>query len=68
MVPGQRRRAVLGAEGREGGFEERQGRRRRVQLGCGDAQRTEAEQTCLPGVAGGWDAVRRVRRVHRVGE
>lgn len=69
LLAGQGRVAVLGAEGGEGGLDEGDGGRRRVQLGGGDTERADAEQPGLASVAGaGRQPGQRVRGVHGVGE
>lgn len=69
LLAGQGRVAVLGTEGGERGLDEGDGGRRRVQLGGGDTERADAEQTGLASVAGaGRQPGQRVRGVHGVRE
>lgn len=69
LLTAEGRVAVLGAERGEGGLEQGDGGRRRVQLRGGDAQRTHAQQPGFARVAGaGRQPGQRVRGVHGVGE
>lgn len=69
LLSGQGRVAVLRAESGEGGFDEGNGRRRRVQLRGGDTERANAEQPGLTSVASACRQTgKRVRGVHGVGE